>query len=383
MSHVFIFAGELSADTYGAQLIQRLKKKLSPLCITGVGGPDLRALGVSGPCQMEDFSVMGFSDVLFSLPRLMQQFKKIQDYILDTQPDIVIFIDSPSFSLRMATALRKNRFRGRLVQYISPTVWAWGKKRIQKMESTMDLLLTIYPFEESLFANTSLNVKYVGHPLIEIIGAHRYDPEWSKIFKIKDHKKLIAIFPGSRPAEIQRNLPKQIEAAKFLQKQQPELAFAISCAHDSHMEMMQTILQENHFRHHDELFLIPRTYTYDLMRRCQSAIAKSGTITLELAFHACPTVVVYALTWLNRLYAKHILKLSLPHYCIVNILAGKKIFPELIEQKFTAQNLFHELKNIHFDGPLRENCLRDCQQIKTMFPEQSASENAAAAIMSL
>lgn len=379
-SHYFIFSGELSGDMHGSLLIKALKMRQPELSVSGVPGPNMRLQGVHGILRMEDFEVMGFSDVLWSLPKLWHQFCQVRDEILKTSPEAVIFIDSPSFSLRMAAALRKAGYKGKIIQYICPTVWAWGKNRIQHMEKSFDLLLTIFPFEAEYFANSTLKVQYVGNPLQEAIQNHTYDPQWHKLFGIKQTDQLIALFPGSRTAEIRRNLPRQLEAAKLLQQENPEISFAISCAHEHNMELVQGILQKSQLQQNREVFFVPKSYSYELMRASRSAIAKSGTVTLELALHSCPTVVMYQLTTLNRLIAKYVLRVNLPHYCIVNILRQKTVFPELIAEGFSPLNLYKNLKGLHENGVMRDSCVKECQEVQLLLKEGNASERAAEAI---
>lgn len=377
---MFVFAGELSGDMHGGRLIRALKQEIEHLTVSGVGGPEMRSQEIDNVLRMEDFEVMGFSDVLASLPRLWRQFNVIRDHLLEHSPDVAIFIDSPSLSLRMARVLRKRGYKGKIIQYICPTVWAWGKHRIQEMANHFDLLLTIYPFEAAYFANVSLPVKYVGNPVQEMIRQYNYDTDWKKILRVKATDHLIALFPGSRGAEIRRNLPKQLEAAKLLQKQYPEATFAISCAHDRNMPLVKDILFKSHLLNNKSFFLVPKAYSYDLMHTCRSAIAKSGTVTLELALHKCPTVVVYELTLLNRFMAKYVLGVNLPYYCIVNILGNRSIFPEFIERGYTPENLYLQLKTMHARGPEREKCLAGCQEIQALLESGSASEQAAQAI---
>jgi lipid-A-disaccharide synthase len=374
----FVFAGELSADNHGARLISALKKKDPHLEFCGVAGPEMRSQQVNAILQMEDFSVMGFSDVLRSLPRLWKQFRQIRNYILKENPNVVIFIDSPSLSLRMAPVLRQKGYKGKIVQYISPTVWAWGKDRVHKMAANFDLLLTTYPFEAAYYAHTPLQVEYVGNPVQEAIQKYSYDSQWAKLFGIKKTNHLIALFPGSRPAEILRNLPPQLQAIKFMQRKNTEMQVAISCAQEASMALVQKILLENEIKNG---VLVSKPYSYDLMRTAHSAIAKSGTVTLELALHQCPTVVTYKLTLLNRLIAKYVLKVKLPFYCIVNILGGREIFPELIEKECTPQEIYEHLMRIDQEGTVRAECIDACQTIQNQFRGDEASERAAEVIM--
>lgn len=374
--HLFIFAGEKSGDLHAAHLVKALKNQLPEYHFSGVTGPCMRIEGVEEMMAMEKFAVMGFSDVLKAFPSLYKQFYAVRDYILQTQPQGVVFVDYPGFNLRMAKALRKSGYAGKLIHYICPSVWAWGKKRIDHMASTLDLLLTIYPFEPACFAQTSLKVKYVGNPLQEYISQHIYDENWNTQLP-SNH--LIAIFPGSREGEIKRNLPIQLQAAALFQKKYPEVAFGISCSNHIFKGMIDNIIAEAGL---NKTFTVPTNHTYELMRGCQSAIAKSGTVTLELALHHRPTVVVYNLSTLNWLIAKFLIRLKLPHYCIVNILSGKRVFPELIEAGFNKENLSLQLENID-SGPLREDCLRDCKRASELLQQSQASHHAAQAIRDL
>lgn len=377
---LFIFAGEKSGDLLGSHLLKALKEELPLHTIEGVGGPEMREEGFDCIMRSEEFEVMGFSDILRSLPKFRRQFKQIKNHILDTKPQGVIFIDYPGFNLRMAKALRKNNFRGKLIQYISPTVWAWGKDRATQMAESLDLLMTIYPFEKACFENTSLNVKYVGNPIREIVSKYSYDEDWAKLFGIKETNNLVAIFPGSRKGEIQLNLPHLLKAAVLLKKENPHTVFVLSCAHEKIIPVMQNILDPNSLKLNKDIFLLPKGYSYELMRDCRSAIAKSGTVTLELALHQRPTVVVYKLTLLNRLIAKHILRLNLPHYCIVNILSGKTVFPELIAKGMNPQNIYHHINALHNDTEVRNQCIANCKKLPEILQEDKASINAAKAI---
>ncbi len=382
--HIFIFAGEKSGDLHGAHLIKALQHRLPAIHIEGVAGPAMRLHGIDGPLTMEDFEVMGLTDVLCSLPKLCTHFYKVRDHILASRPVAVVLIDYPGFNLRLAKALRQQGYKGKIIQYVSPTVWAWGRHRIDMMAKTLDLLLTIYPFEAACFAATPLKVAYVGNPLCEYIKNYHYDAAWRAKIGLPETDRLIALFPGSRQGEIARNLPLLLEAAARLLQQQPETIFGISCAHPDTKVLVDKLTSTTHQSLQKAVCCIPATYSYELMRDSRTAMAKSGTVTLELALHGRPTVVIYKLTRLNRLYAKYMLKLKLPNYCIVNILADKTVFPELIESGLTAQNLFLKLQALDSDGHMRTECLKSCQEIhQQLSGSQHASQHAAAALQEM
>lgn len=370
----FIFAGEQSGDLHGSYLMKALKKQQPFAKILGVGGPKMRAEGLETVLPMEEFEVMGLSDVIKALPKLYRHFYVIRDYILRTIPKIIILIDYPGFNLRLAKALRKKGYTGKIVHYVSPSVWAWGKHRIEEMANTLDLLLTIYPFEAAYFKHTSLPVTYVGNPLCEYIRNHNYNACWKDKLGIPKETPLIALFPGSRQTEIKRNLPMMLEAASLYKHKVPNAIFCVSGVHD--ISKLSDVFQNLR----NALFSVPKEYTYELMRDSSVAIAKSGTVTLELALHQRPTVVIYKLTKLNRLYAKYILKLNLPHYCIVNILSEQTTFPELIEAGLSAKNIAHHLENLTNQNK-KNSCQKACSEIYNALNGKHSSSEAAQAIL--
>jgi lipid-A-disaccharide synthase len=380
---LFLFAGETSGDLHGGELLQALRKQLPGVRFFGVGGPKMRAQGFESLLQMEDFQVMGFTDVMRALPKLWKQFHQVRDSILKEEPEAVILIDYPGFNLRLAKALRKKGYTNKIIQYISPSVWAHGKGRIEQMAATLDLLLIIYPFEAKCFAETSLRVSYVGNPLVEILDRHTYDNAWRSTLSIPEKKPLIALFSGSRQSEIRLNLPKILGACEIYKQQNPELLFGLSVAHDGLLASIEKLLNKSSLQVDRDIFLVPKKFRYELMRDCRTAIAKSGTVTLELALHQKPAVVVYQVNLVNRLVAKYILGLKLDYYCIVNILLGKEVYPELIEEGYTEVSLERHLRTLDSDGELRAACIAQCKEVAQLLQHVHPSEQAAAAISAL
>jgi lipid-A-disaccharide synthase len=247
------------------------------------------------------------------------------------------------------------------------------------MEKTLDLLLTIYPFEAEYFSDTTLKVDYVGSPLQEYLSMYHYQDEWRQQLGIPVSNHLVALFPGSRKGEIVRNLPTILEAAALLKQANPEIVFGISCFNETVKNFLE-LNREQYPILKNALFHVPKEYSYELMRDSRCAIAKSGTVTLELALHKCPTVVVYQLSTLNRLYAQYLLKVNLPHYCIVNILAKKEVFPELIEKGLNTQNLFFQIHSLYIDGEKRQKSIQACQEIDNSLGTHDANKKAAESI---
>ncbi len=211
-------------------------------------------------------------------------------------------------------------------------------------------------------------MKYIGHPLVETIPAHRYDKKWKAELGIPQQKRIVGLFPGSRKGEIDRNLPLLLDTAYLFQDKYRDVVIALSCI--DHEQMRQRDLPLN-------IYLIPPEYTYEMMRDCHAAIAKSGTVTLELALHNIPTAVIYQLSRLNRLIAKHLLRLRLPHYCIANIISGKTLFPEWIEQPATPETLFQSLESLFLPGTCRTECQLGCAELQQRLGTYDTSHLAA------
>lgn len=371
---LFLFVGEKSADLHGEKILHSLKEHAPSLKIAGVGGPKMRAAGMQCVLPMEEFQVMGFVDVFLALPKLIRQFYFVAYQILSLNPKAVLFIDYPGFNLRMAKHLRKKGYKGKLCHYICPSVWAWGKKRIPIMAKNLDLLLTILPFEKTYFANTDLQVEYVGHPLVKRIQEHTYHP-----LHLPSEKKIIALFPGSRRKELERNLPLQLKVCKRLKENDPDLTFALSVSEERFRPLIEQIVKAEGL----EVQYICHDRTYELMKIAHAAIAKSGTVTLELALHGVPTVVTYAISPLDLIIVRDILRIRLPYYCLVNIIANREVFPELFGPNFTEENLYRNISAMIGDTSARQTCKHSCEKLKINLSDQDASHEAASHVLNL
>ncbi len=362
---VFIVAGEPSGDLHGAKLIEEMLLKNPKIKIAAVAGPLMRKLPILPLFRMEDLSVMGFIDVFLALPKIIRLFFSIRKKILSLNPKAVIFIDYPGFNLRLERSLRKQGFSGKLIHYICPTVWAWGKKRIPMMAKNLDLLLTFFPFEKGCFSHTKLRVEHVGHPLV------------SGIKKNKNQKSnILALFPGSRSSEIERNLPLQINTAKKLQKEDPSIHVVISIAAKEKEDLIKQLTSNFSCTFSDP------EKTYELMETATLALATSGTVTLELALHNTPAIVNYAIRPFDLFLAQKVFKINLPFYCIVNIIAGKEVFPEFFGPNLTEKNMIKAAQNLWFSEKAQTLCQTECERVREMLSERNASFEASSLILS-
>jgi lipid-A-disaccharide synthase len=366
LTDLFIVAAEPSADLHGAKLIEELLKLRPGLQIAAVAGPRMRRLSLQAPFRMENLQVMGFIDVLFALPKLLKQFFAVRRKILTLNPKAVLFIDYPGFNLRLAKSLRKKNFSGRLIHYICPTVWAWGKKRIPRMAETLDLLLVLFPFEKKCFASTPLRVEYVGHPLAAQIPPLPRTP-----------RPVLALFPGSRETEIVRNFPLQLAAAVSLLGKVSGLEIGVSVSEGAFLPLIRSMAKEAPLQYFDA------GKNYEWMRSAKLAIATSGTVTLELALHGVPAVVTYAIRPLDLFLAQKIFRINLPFYCIVNIILSKRVFPELFGPNLNDKNLEGWTERLWFDEAVSGEAEAGCRELREALGYGDASREAARATLSL
>jgi lipid-A-disaccharide synthase len=313
---------------------------------------------------MENLQVMGFIDVITALPHLMKQFYAIRNQILKLNPKAVVCIDYPGFNLRLQKHLRKKGYKGKIIHYVCPTVWAWKKNRVYTMEKNLDRLFVFFPFEPACFAHTKLPVQFVGHPLAAPIAA--FKPQG------KYQGKILSIFPGSRQKEIERNLPLQLRIAEKLKSEDPELKIIISLAHANF---------EPQIRSFGNYVLAPPEDHYELMSASHMALATSGTVTLELALHRIPTVVTFAIRKLDCWLAQKIFRINLPFYALPNIVLSKQVFPELFGPNLTEDRLEFWARKMWMDEESRKLCFEGCLEIRKSLGIKDASQETAQAIM--
>lgn len=385
---MYFVAGEISGDMHGGSLIRALKALQPDFECAGVGGDEMSAEGLQSLLPFKDFAVMGFSDVILAYPLLRRHFYALARQILEENPLAVVLIDYPGFNLRLARFLRRNGYRGKLIQYVAPSVWAWKKGRIQAMSESLDLLLTIFPFEPPHFANTPLKAVYVGNPLIEEMKSRvrsqepfaKSSKDWRDRLNLPLEKPLIALFPGSRPAEVKRHLPLFIEAAKIFSKGHPGYGIAISIGHRDLLFAISKILEEAGLKEEVDYWLIPGEERYLLMQEAEVALAKSGTVALELALQGCPTAIAYNLPLLNFILAKWVFQIRLPHYALPNILLNEAIFPEFYRPWLKPSPLAEALK---LQLTNRKLIAEKSVRLEEILTKKNASREAAREILSL
>ncbi|MGL4348515.1 MAG: lipid-A-disaccharide synthase [Chlamydiales bacterium] len=370
---IFFITGEPSGDILGAHLMDAILKLQTNVEFQGVLGPKMRKHKSRCIVPMEAIVTMGFKNILFSLRQFYQIFVQVRQSIITSKPDVVVCIDSPVFNLRLAKSLRKHKFSGKIVQYVCPSVWAWGRGRIHTLVQNYNTLLSILPFEKEIFQKTTLKTHYIGHPLTSIISSYNYCTEW----KLSRASPVISIFPGSRRQEIILNLRKQFLAALRVSQNIP---IAISIATGDLKALIQDIVFSTPRTESTQVFFVPETYRYELMRITKVAIATSGTITLELALHQVPTVITYGIQKFDQFLAKYIFQIRMPFYTLPNVISKAQVFPELIGPHFTVSNTSNALQR-SLTPLYAEECRLKCTKIWDLLQTMDANSEAAKAIL--
>lgn len=374
VSDVFLFAGENSGDLHGGALLTALRRQQPELQVLGVGGPQMRAAGMDIVLPMEEFQVMGFTNAIKALPRMIRHFRTVRNAILQAAPKVVVLIDYPGLNLRLAKSLRKRGYKGKLIHYVCPTIWAHGKGRKRTLVKTLDRLLCIFPFEPALFEDSELRAEYIGNPLVSAAAQHEYNPTWRKDYEIPSDKRLVALMPGSRHGEIKHHLPIMLRSAERLKQEFPDLHFVLPVANPKLLPGIDSALANSTI----VPSIIPASQRFDLMHDSHLALAASGTVTLELGLFEVPTVVVYHVSTLNYFIAQYIVRLRLTHYCLTNILAGyKTVFPELLYKLFNEDNVTREMRRLLVDEQWRRACISGCQEVKALLGAHDATQAAA------
>ena len=367
MSSILIVAGESSGEKYGAELIRHFKDLRPGYAYFGIGGKNMNDQGVSLLYSIEDLAVVGIFEVISHLPRIKDIFRRIKQEISERQPDAAVLIDSPDFNLRLAKHLKKASVP--VLYYISPTVWAWRKRRLKTVKKNVTKMLLIFPFEEKLYAQYRIPAAYVGHPLKERVRTALTKEEFSRKYRLDARKKWISILPGSRKSEIKFHMPVLTEAIEKMEREW-DAQFIIPLAENLTQDYVRSFLSES-----SPDIRILNQDGYEAMAYSDIALSSCGTANLEMALLGTPLIAFYRLSPLT--YYAGIGFMKIKNFSIVNILAGKKIIPELIQRHFTAENILKETRNILGSERARAAISAEYEKIRQILGDEVASENAA------
>jgi lipid-A-disaccharide synthase len=336
---VLVSAGEASGDYYAALLLEELRRRWPEAEFFGCGGPHLRAAGLRTVVRSEELAVVGIVEVIGHLPRIWRRFRELIAEARRVKPDLAILTDAPDFHFRVAKKLKKQGIP--VVYLVAPQVWAWREGRVKTMRRIIDRLLCIFPFEEAWFQARNVPAAYIGHPLAGRVKPRLSREEFFRKHNLSPTRQLVTVLPGSRSSEVLRHIPALVDAAKRLSRDR-DLSFILPASPQCGAAFFEEALAGSPIRAIDG-------EAWDAMAHCDLALAASGTVTVEAALLGAPMVTFYKVTPLTWAIGKPLVKV--PFYSMVNLIAGKRIAPELIQDEMTGERIAAEAAPLLDGGP--------------------------------
>ncbi|HEU5349972.1 MAG TPA: lipid-A-disaccharide synthase [Terracidiphilus sp.] len=385
---IFVSAGEASGEHYGALLIESLTRRLAArghsARFFGMGGPRMVSAGLQPVVRAEQMAVMGITEVVLHLPGIYLGFRRLRHAIQATPPAVAILIDFPDIHFRLARQL--DALGVPVLFFVSPQLWAWKKHRIKLVQRYISEMLVIFPFEEQFYLDHNIRAEFVGHPLADLPAPAISRADFARDYQLDPADPWIALLPGSRAKEIHANLPEMLAAARLLAAGSPatRFEFLIPLAPTLTAEQ-RTMVQQLVTRHGGQLTVrlisagdegaVGRTSgaaegaasptaggARAALHHARASIVASGTATVEAALIGNPFVVVYRVSPLTYAIARRVVQV--PHVAMANLIAGRRVVPELIQNDFTAANIVRELASLLPDGPPRQSMMKELNGIR-------------------
>jgi lipid-A-disaccharide synthase len=369
-----VVAGEASGDQHAADLVAELHKRAIDARFFGMGGAHLAAQNVDLIYPATEVSVMGISEVFPKLRRILRVMLGLERSARRRRPDCAILVDIPDFNLRLARKLK--RIGIPVVFFISPKVWAWRPSRIQEIADVADLMLCIFPFEEGLYRRAGVRTRYVGNPVLDQVPAMASPQQFRAQLGLDVAATTLALLPGSRLSEIQRILPAMVGAAKKLALQHPNLQSVIPIAPTVPRSAILACFRDSGFQP-----ALIEGRAPEVIGAADVAVVASGTATLEAALMRRPLVVVYRLSGLT--YAVGRLLVKVEHISLVNLLAGRRLVPELLQSQATPARIAAEVHRLLGSADAREDMFQGFDTLRGLLGPKGAAGRAAAEVLAL
>ena len=373
----YLIAGEPSGDSLGARLIQALRRKDKNAEFYGVGGEGMQAEGVQSLFNISDLAVMGLAEVIPSIPRVLRRINETVADIQKVQPDVVVTIDSWSFSARVHKKLRQLKLNIPQVHDVASQVWAWKKKRARTMYKYIDLLLTLFPQEPKYFIPYNLPTEFVGHPVIESEVVNGVKGDFKKRHHIPEENRLLLVLPGSRHNEVERLLPTFLEVVKQLHERYNDFSFVIPTVSTVAAQVNEMVKQSGL-----PIEIVEGTKErHDAFKSGDVAIAASGTVALELAIVDVPHIIAYKVPKLTEWLARHFIHIQFVN--LSNILLGKEIVPELLQEDCSVEKIMYYIEQFMKHKPVYNQQMDGFEKVRKLLGmgQQTPSDNAAVAII--
>jgi lipid-A-disaccharide synthase len=370
---IMISCGEPSGDLYAGALAVEIRRRQPDAAIFGLGGQRLMAGGGELLADYRGLSVTGLVEAIRVLPKSLSTFNRLVEAARIEKPHALVLVDFPDFNFRLAAAVRKLGVP--IIYYISPQLWAWRQSRMKVMKRIVDLVLVIFPFEEQIYRDAGVPVRFVGHPLVDLARAQEPRDSFLREVGLDPERPIVALLPGSRPNEVERLLPVIRDGVAKISEQMPGVQFVIARA-PSLDDRLFSRVKWNGARPVEVL-----ARTDDVLAIADVAITASGTATVQTALHGRPMVVVYRLSPLTYRFVRRILLVE--NVAMVNLIAGRRIVPELMQDDCTADNIAAETMSLLTHPERAETMRRGLEEVRARLGGPGASGRAAEAVLEI
>ncbi len=371
MKKIFILTGEPSGDKLASKVIFKIKNSNQNIEYLSVGGEHLKSLGIKSLYDLKEVTYLGFTKVLFNIFKIKKKIDETVNKIIEFNPDILFSVDSPDFNLRVAEKVKKINSSIKTIHFVAPQVWVWREHRVKKLKSFLDHVLLLFPFEKKYFDKENIQSTFTGHPLLE-------NNEKSKIdiyHIIKDHKKIISIFPGSRQSEIDVLLPILTDFIKIMNEKYKDFFYVFHSTTEN-KKLIQNSLIKECFKNCDAIS--DEKIKSEILKSSIFAVAKSGTISLEICNAKVPSVIIYKMSSINFFIVKILVKVKFAN--IINIAANEEIIPELLQSNCNSKNIFNNVDRLLEDNQSINNQVDKSQEIIKNFRTNQSLEIAASVL---
>jgi lipid-A-disaccharide synthase len=375
IKHILIVAGEASGDLHGANLVREIKKIDPSISIRGIGGRKMEEAGVDIVMPSSGIAVVGLTEVFSKYSNIIKARREMVHLLESSSPDLLILIDFPGFNINLARSAKHCHVP--VLYYISPQLWAWRSGRAKKIAARVDRMAVILPFEEEFYkkSGVDIDVEYVGHPLMDAVPSGLEKETIKKDLGL-ENSIVLGLLPGSRTAEITNLLPSMMQAAEMLASRHPGLKCVLPLASTISRELIDSYISKSSIK-----IIVPQKDVYSILSICDLALIKSGTATLEAAIMGVPMVVAYRMSPLSFKIAKLVVKVS--NASLVNLIAGREIVPELLQNDATPERLVEMASKILDDKFYRNEMINNLEDVRKKLGGRGASEKTARIAMEM
>jgi len=369
-----VVVGEASGDAHAARVVTALKQQAPNIVVSGIGGDKLRAAGMDVTIDFSELAVMGLVEVLKRYRHLKQIFNQMVALLKTQRPDLLVLVDYPGFNLKLAKQAKKLSIP--VVYYISPKVWAWRKGRVKTIKQNVDKMLVLFPFELAIYEQAGVPVHCVGHPLVDAVERTLSTEQAKQKLDLVAEQKVIGLFPGSRRSEVEMLLPLMIQAAERIHQQYPEVQIVLPLAPGLNETLLTSILAETNLA-----IRVVSSDFYELTSACDAIVAASGTVTLEIALLNVPHFICYRVSPVTYSIMSRLVKI--PYVGLCNIVTGKALITEVIQDAVTVDRLAEELSDrlIRQDSQIIAQDIG--QQVRASLGPAGGAGNAAQQIIAM